>query len=103
MCRRALVLGLALPPMLQIQGKKPREITHMDTLEMRKFGDYKNYTSLALLCEIFGIPTSKDDIDGSEVTAVYWQERNIDRIRIYCEKDVIATAQLYSKLRGRSF
>ena len=68
-------------------------------MEMWKFGDYKTYTSLALLCEIFGIPTSKDDIDGSEVGRVYWEENDLARIVKYCEKDILATAQLYQKLR----
>ncbi len=67
---------------------------------MRKFGDYKSYTSLALLCEILDIPTPKDDIDGSQVSSVYWDDHNIDRIVHYCKKDVVATAKVYQKLTG---
>lgn len=98
-CRRALIGWLILPGVLQLRDKKPREIAHKDTMELWKFGDYKNYTSLALLCELFWIPTSKDDINGSEVGRVYWEENDLDRIVVYCEKDIIATAQLYQKLR----
>ena len=86
--------------MLNMRDKKPREIPHKDTMEMWKFGDYKAYTSLALLCEIFSIHTPKDDIDGSQVGKIYRQEEDIDRIRIYCEKDIRATAQVYQKLKG---
>ncbi|AKH32588.1 putative 3'-5' exonuclease related to the exonuclease domain of PolB [candidate division SR1 bacterium Aalborg_AAW-1] len=98
-CRRGMIQGLTLPAMLNMRDKKPREIPHKDTMEMRKFGDYKAYTSLALLCEIFGIHTPKDDIDGSQVGRVFWEQGDIDRIVTYCEKDVWATAQLYQKIR----
>jgi predicted PolB exonuclease-like 3'-5' exonuclease len=99
-CRRLLVNGLPFPPQLQIAGKKPWEIAHLDTMELWKFGDYKNYTSLNLLTAIFNIPTPKDDIDGSMVGHVYWNENQLDRICTYCQKDVVATAQLLRRYRG---
>jgi uncharacterized protein YprB with RNaseH-like and TPR domain len=99
-CRRMLINGVQFPPHLQITGKKPWEIPHLDTMELWKFGDYKNYTSLNLLTAIFGIPTSKDDIDGSQVGYVYWVEDDLPRICTYCQKDVIATAQLIRRYRG---
>jgi hypothetical protein len=95
-----LINGLSIPPQLQIAGKKPWEINHLDTMELWKFGDYKNYTSLALLAAIFDIPTPKDDIDGSMVGDVYWKEKNLERISIYCQKDVITTARLIQKFKG---
>ena len=101
-CRRLLINRLPVPSPLQIAGKKPWEITFIDTLELWKFGDYKNFTSLKLLTAIFDIPTSKDDIDGSQVSEVYYKEENLDRIVIYCQKDVFATAQLYLCLNNRS-
>ncbi len=100
-CRRMLVNGLPLPPMLRIAGKKPWEVQFIDTLELWKFGDFKNYTSLKLLTAIFGIPTPKDDIDGNQVAKVYYQEKNLARIVAYCEKDVIATAQLLLRMMGK--
>ncbi|MDB5287743.1 MAG: 3-5 exonuclease [Mucilaginibacter sp.] len=99
-CRRMLINGVQFPPHLQITGKKPWEIPHLDTMELWKFGDYKNYTSLNLLTAIFGIPTSKDDIDGSQVGQIYWVEDDLPRICTYCQKDVIATAQLIRRYRG---
>lgn len=99
-CRRLLINGLPFPPQLQIAGKKPWEVVHLDTMELWKFGDYKNYTSLSLLTAIFDIPTPKDDIDGSMVGDVYWNLNQLDRISIYCQKDVIATAQLLRRYRG---
>lgn len=101
-CRRMLLNGVQSPPHLQITGKKPWEIPHLDTMELWKFGDYKNYTSLSLLTAIFNIPTSKDDIDGSQVGHVYWVEDDLSRICTYCQKDVIATAQLIRRYRGEA-
>lgn len=95
--RRMLINGIELPDILQIAGKKPWEIKHLDTMELWKFGDYKNYTSLDLLTTIFDIPTPKDDIDGSMVAKVYYEEKNLERIKIYCQKDVLAIAQLMKK------
>ncbi len=98
--RRMLINGLKLPNLLNIAGKKPWEISHLDTMELWKFGDYKHYTSLELLTYIFDIPTPKDDIDGSQVAAVFYEEGDIDRIIKYCEKDVIATVQLMLRYNG---
>ncbi|RYY35280.1 MAG: 3'-5' exonuclease [Sphingobacteriaceae bacterium] len=100
LCRRMLINGLKHPPQLEISGKKPWEINHLDTMDLWKFGDYKSYTSLSLLTAIFDIPTPKDDIDGSMVGHVYWQEGAVDRICTYCQKDVVATAQLIRRFRG---
>ena len=101
-CRRLLVNGLKLPHILDIAGKKPWEIAHLDTMELWKFGDYKAYTSLALLCHIFNIPTPKDDISGADVARVYYEEKDLERIKIYCEKDVVALIQLFLRMRGDS-
>lgn len=98
--RRMLVLGLPLPPPLDIAGKKPWEVNHLDTLELWKFGDYKHFTSLPLLCHIFQIPTPKDDISGADVARVYYEEKDLERIKVYCEKDVVALIQLFLKMRG---
>ncbi len=98
--RRMLINGIALPDVLNVAAKKPWEVRFLDTLELWRFGDYKNYTSLKLLTAVFGIPTPKDDIDGSQVAEVYYQEKNLQRIAIYCEKDVLATAQLYHRFCG---
>ena len=92
--RRMIIHGIELPQLLQIAGKKPWEIQHLDTLQLWKFGDYKHYTSLKLLAEILGIPSPKDDIDGSQVAHVYYKEKNLPRIVTYCEKDVITIAQV---------
>lgn len=101
-CRRLLIHGIGLPSVLNIAGKKPWEIQHLDTMELWKFGDYKAYTSLALLCHIFKIPTPKDDISGADVARVYYEEGDLNRIRIYCEKDVIALIQLFLRMNGES-
>lgn len=96
--RRMIVNHIKLPECLKLSGKKPWEIPHIDTMEMWKFGDYKHYTSLELLASIFEIPTSKDDIDGSQVYAVYYYDNDLSRIAKYCKKDVAVLAQVYLKL-----
>lgn len=101
LCRRMLINGLKLPKTLNIAGKKPWEINHLDTMELWKFGDYKNYTSLNLLAGIFNIPTPKDDMDGSDVARVYWEEKNLKRIVTYCQKDVLTVAQLLLRFMGQ--
>jgi DNA polymerase elongation subunit (family B) len=98
--RRMLVHGIPLPPPLDIAGKKPWEINHLDTLELWKFGDYKHFTSLPLLCHIFKIQTPKDDISGADVARVYYEEGDLERIKVYCEKDVVALIQLLLRMRG---
>ena len=98
--RRMIINNIELPYKLNLFGKKPWEVPHLDTLELWKFGDYKTYTSLKLLTNVLGIPSPKDDIDGSEVYRVYYEEKEIDRIIIYCEKDTIAVAQIFLRLRG---
>ena len=92
--RRMIINQIHLPEKLNLFGKKPWEIAHLDTMELWRFGDYKHYTSLKLLTSILGIPSPKDDISGSEVGAVFYKEKNIKRIVTYCEKDTIAIAQL---------
>lgn len=97
--RRMIINQIVIPNKLNLFGKKPWEITHLDTLELWKFGDYKHFTSLKLLTKILGIPSPKGDIDGSQVAHVFYVEKDIDRIVIYCEKDVIAVAQIFLRLR----
>lgn len=98
--RRMIILDLDLPVKLNLFGKKPWEIPHLDTMELWKFGDYKHFTSLKLMTRILNIPSPKDDIDGSQVRDVYYKENDIERIARYCEKDVIAVAQIMLRLRN---
>lgn len=95
LCRRMIVNGVKLPQVLQIAGKKPWEISHIDTLELWKFGDYKHYTSLDLLAALMGIDTSKNDLSGDKVNQTYYQDNDLPRIAKYCAQDVAVLAQLY--------
>ena len=99
LARRLIIHQLPIPDKLNLFGKKPWEIPHLDTLELWKFGDYKHFTSLKLMCKVLGIPSSKNDIDGSQVGHVFYVEKDIDRIVTYCEKDTIAVAQIFLRLR----
>ena len=100
LARRMVVHGIQLPTVLDTPGKKPWEVSHLDTLELWKFGDYKSYTSLLLLATVLGIATPKDDIDGSMVWEVYWKEKNLQRIVTYCQKDVLTIAQILLRFKG---
>jgi len=93
-CRRMIINGIEIPEALKIAGRKPWEVRHLDTLEFWKFGDYKNFTSLKLLAKVLGVPSPKDDIDGSQVNGVYWKEKDLDRIVTYCQKDVVTLTQI---------
>ncbi len=100
LCRRMIINQISLPTYMYMHGAKPWEISMTDTLQWWKFGDYKNYISLHLLSSILGIPTSKDDIDGSMVQQVYYKENNLQRIVNYCQKDVVTVAQVIQRFKN---
>lgn len=100
LARRILINSLKLPYILDIAGRKPWEVQHLDTLQLWKFGDYKHYTSLALLCELFGIESPKNDMEGSDVGRVFWDEDGLKRIVKYCQNDTLAIAQLLLAYKG---
>ena len=100
LCRRMIIHGMELPKCMDSSGKKPWEVTYADTMELWRYGDKKNFTSLSLLATVLGVPTPKDDIDGSMVGQVYWQENNLDRIAMYCSKDVITSARVFLRLKN---
>ena len=98
--RRMIINGITVPEVLNVAGKKPWEVHFLDTMELWKFGAYRHYASLALMAEILDIPNPKDDIDGSQVGRVYYEDGDIRRIIRYCEKDVLTVAQVLLKLMG---
>ncbi len=100
LARRILVNGLKLPYILDIAGRKPWEVQHLDTLQLWKFGDFKHYTSLKLLCELFNIDSPKNDMDGSDVGKVFWEDDDLERIVTYCRNDTLAVAQLLLVFKG---
>lgn len=100
LCRRMIINNIPIPSILNISGKKPWEVNHLDTMDLWKFGDFKSYTSLNLLAHSLGIATPKDDIDGSMVWEVYWKDKNLERIITYCQKDVVTVAQILLRMMG---
>lgn len=100
LCRRLVINGLSIPDVLDLSGLKPWEVSHLDTLDLWKFGDRKNYSSLALIAHKLKIPTPKDDIDGSDVARVFYEEDDLERIVKYCSKDVITVARLVMRFKS---
>lgn len=100
LCRRIIINGLQLPACLDLGGLKPWQVHHQDTLELWRFGDYKHYITLDLLATILQVPSSKSDMDGSQVGMVYWKEHGLDRIAKYCLDDVYTTTLVYLRLKG---
>jgi predicted PolB exonuclease-like 3'-5' exonuclease len=101
LCRRLMVLGLSLPRYLQISGMKPWETNLVDTMHQWRFGDTRHYVSLNLLAHVLGIPTPKDDMDGSQVQRVFYEDGDLERIKTYCAKDVVTTARIMQRFRGQ--
>ena len=100
--RRYLIQGLPIPLQLQTAGKKPWEVFHLDTMELWKFGDRKNFTSLKLLAALFGLPSPNEDMDGSMVSPEFWNNNNLEGIAQYCRRDVVTLAQVYLRMRGEN-
>jgi len=100
LCRRMLVNGVGIPPCIDFQNMKPWDTPIVDTLHLWRFGDYKHYTSLKLLAAVLGVPSPKDDIDGSQVGHVYWKEKALERIALYCQKDVLTVANVILRFKG---
>lgn len=100
LCRRMIINAIDIPKSMQVQGKKPWEVNHIDTMDMWRFGDYKNFTSLSLLAAVLGIPSPKSDLDGSMVGTTYWDEKDLARIGRYCLQDVYTSAKVYLRLAG---
>jgi predicted PolB exonuclease-like 3'-5' exonuclease len=100
LCRRFIIQGLQMPEMMQFGGLKPWQVPLEDTLHLWRFGDYKHYTSLDLLASALDVPSSKTEMDGSEVAERYWKEDQIKEIADYCLQDVYTTSLVYLKLKG---
>lgn len=83
---------LALMP----SGKLDKRL--VDTNDLFNCGMYGMYTKLKDMCEFLGVPTPKDDIDGSEVYDTFLKGE-LDRIYEYCKKDTDATYQCYLKMQ----
>jgi len=100
LCRRFLINNFPLPKTLQLQGLKPWNVNHIDTMDLWKFGDVKNFSSLNLLAHVFGIPSPKDDMDGSQVGKTFYEDKDLKKIETYCKKDVITLARVYNRFAG---
>jgi len=100
LCRRMLINDMLPPAILNQTNRKPWDVTHIDTMDMWKFGDFKSYTSLDLLAALFNIETSKGAMDGSMVNDVFYKDKDLKKIAEYCVGDVVALGQLYLRLKG---
>ena len=101
--RRMLINRIPLPEELDLAGKKPWEVRHLDTMDLWKFGDYKHYTSLELLATVFDIESSKTGLDGSMVNVTYHEEHDLEKIAQYCVEDVVVLARIFLHLKTIPF
>lgn len=100
LARRILINNLRLPPMLNISSLKPWEVPYVDTMQLWKFGEFRNFTSLALLTKVLGLPSPKTDLEGSQIASVYWNNKDLERIKNYCQQDVLAVAQILLRYKN---
>jgi DNA polymerase elongation subunit (family B) len=101
LCRRLIINEMPIPEYFDFQNLKPWETPILDTLHLWRFGDYKHYTSLKLLAAALNVPSPKDDIDGSQVGSVFWNENDLPRIAMYCQKDVATVANVVLRLMNK--
>lgn len=96
--RRMLINGIELPAPFDIAHLKPWETQVIDTLTLWKGQSYYS-ASLINITTAFGLPSPKDEMDGSEVNEAFHSGK-LDEIATYCEKDVFALANVVLKMRG---
>ncbi len=100
LCRRMIVNNVEIPSIMDFQNMRPWETPSLDTLHLWRFGDYKHYISLKLLAATLGVPSPKDDIDGSKVGEVFWRENDLPRIVTYCQKDVVTVGNIILRFKN---
>lgn len=101
LAKRFCLNGMEIPVTLDISGMKSWDIKWViDPKDHWKMNVWDGNTSLDLLCAAFGVASSKDDMDGSMIKDVYWKDKDLSKISKYCEKDVVALAQVYLKLQN---
>lgn len=100
--------NIEVPYWLRMYGVKPWESNHIDTYEVWKGGNFSTTQAASLdsVCAVLGIESPKDDIDGSEVSNLYWSDyggdkhaENLNRIKTYCEKDVRSNYLVFKKMQ----
>ena len=99
-CRRAIINEIQLPPIFDLSGKQSWNVKHLDTMQLWKFGDYKNFTPLELLAHSLGINLKSDLIEGSKVSE-YFHKEDMNSIKNYLEQQVILTSQVLLKLKNK--
>jgi predicted PolB exonuclease-like 3'-5' exonuclease len=85
---------------ISFTGFKPWEIKVADITDVWKQTSPYN-APLVCMAECLGLPSPKSDIDGSEVSGVFWNEgqAGLTRIVEYCERDVATTVNIARRLR----
>jgi hypothetical protein len=94
-----VINGILPPKILPSYDTKPWEIKAIDTREIWQFGQYASISTLDLMCGVMGVESSKsDEMDGSMVHEVFWNENNLEKINTYCEKDVKVLYEFINKI-----
>lgn len=95
-CKKAMMHGVVLPKQLHMQKVKPWDSCLLDTADIWKFGGW-NGAKLGVICEVLGIPSPKEQMEGGQVSAEFYKG-NIQQIMEYCERDVKATGNVLLKM-----
>ena len=102
--RRYIIHGLtnSMPPQLKAFGIKPWDLKLEDTMKMWSGSAWNYRCSLELLCEIMQITNPKKAIEGTSVAELFYGDDAdaLKKIGEYCSGDVLACAQVYSRIKG---
>ena len=96
--KRMIYNKITPPPSLMVSNKKPWEINILDTTELFSFGNYMQgrYLGLELLTCSLGVESPKTEMEGAKVNYSYWTEKDLDKIKRYCELDVDSVIEVLS-------
>lgn len=94
LCKRYIINGMKIPVWINSMGLKPWEVSHRDTMDMWKFGDWKN-TSLQVIASCLGIPSKTTEITGQNMYTKSIDELDFEMLKVYCEEDVKVDYKIY--------
>lgn len=109
LARRYMAAGIALPTLLQTQYRKPWEVPVVDTMELWRITERKNYSSLTSIAATLGLPVHPDLLQTSADRALQVHtafhtpeastQKDLKAITYIAKLRVALTAQVYLRIR----